>query len=160
MSLSALLGRMFGSDKALEKTIDAAAAGIDKLAYTKEEKADAQAEARKLVVDWIASSQGHNVTRRLLAVLIAGTWLIQYWVSMLLGVIAVWADDAHKFYETAKVVGDYADDMTGAMMLILTFYFAAPHLDTVIGKAFDRFGRSRPPASPPMKTTSATGTTE
>jgi len=41
--------------------------------------------------------------------------------------------------EASEITRAHADSMTGAVMLILSFYFAAPHLDKVVGPAMERF---------------------
>ena len=40
-------------------------------------------------------------------------------------------------------VGGYADGMTGAMMLIIGFYFAAPHMGQFVNSAMDRFSKTK-----------------
>lgn len=59
---------------------------------------------------------------------------------MILSIVSVWVDKTtvarltgvdvavNIFQESSKIVGGYAENMNGAMMLILAFYFAAsPH---------------------------------
>lgn len=144
-----LWGRIFGSEKALEKAVDGVSRGIDALVYTKEEreaqKAALLSEARGMLIDWLQASSGQNIARRFLAVIIAVTWLLQYIVSMGLNVAAIWMDDPGRVLQSASLIGDYADGMTGAMMLILTFYFAAPHLGDIIKPAMERFGKRPAP---------------
>jgi len=42
--------------------------------------------------------------------------------------MSVWVKEPTAFIESAKVMGGYAETMKGAVMLILAFYFAAPHM--------------------------------
>ena len=76
------IGRLFGAPKALEKTVDALSSGLDKLVYTKEEKAgdEAQAvtEARGMIIDWLKNTQGQNLSRRLIALSITFVWLVMF----------------------------------------------------------------------------------
>lgn len=144
------LGRLFGSPKAMDAAVDGISRGLDKLVYTKEEKAEARAadvsEARKMFLGWMDKTQGQNLARRVLAFMIAGTWLMQYFAMMSFNLAAVWSANPDRLSASADVIGGYADGMTGAMMLILGFYFAAPHIDKIIGPALARFG-GRPDAT-------------
>jgi hypothetical protein len=138
------IGKIFGTDKAAGALIDNVSSGLDKLVYTSEEKADAKAEAvteaRKMVIKWLEATSGQNLARRLLAMMITIVWLTQYVCMMGLSVVAVWVADPGPFAESAKVVGGYAENMNGAMMLILAFYFAAPHMGNIVQGAIDKFG--------------------
>ena len=142
-----LLGKIFGSDKAIEKTIDSVSSGLDKLYYSDEEKADdargARTEARTMIVKWMSATSGQNLARRLISLMITFTWLLMYISSMVGAIMASWADDPAKWAESSKIVGDYAQGMNGPMMLILGFYFAAPHMGSIATKALDSFGKKR-----------------
>ena len=146
------LGRLFGSNEAVNKGVDAITSGIDKLFYTEEEKAEAslvlRQKAGELLIDWMAATQGQNIARRLLAVLIAFTWLIMYLISAALNVAVIWISNASivaNIQKSADVIGDRATEMNGAMMLILGFYFAAPHLGDIVNVAMTKFGGKKPP---------------
>lgn len=140
------LGRIFGSDKAIEKGVDSLSSGIDKLFYTSEEKADNEMimrqKAADLLVNWMGATQGQNIARRLLAMMIAFTWLIMYLAATIMNIAVIWITDnvtIANIQASADIVGERATEMNGAMMLILGFYFAAPHLDKVVEKAMDKF---------------------
>ena len=149
-----ILGKIFGSEKAMEKTVDAGISALDKLFYTKEEKSEdaaKRAEADRaervklagILVEWLNTSKGQNLARRFLAFAIAGTWLAQYWFIMVASVSAVWAETkmtVDKLEQSVDVISSTADGMTGAMMLILGFYFAAPHIGSIVQGAMQRFG--------------------
>ena len=142
-------GRLFGSDQAAGKVIDHAAAGIDKLFYTNEEKADdlasSASEARAMVIEWLKNTQGQNLARRLLALMIATVWLLQYLGAKALVIAAVWVDaeTSAKMMASADVVSANADQMDGAMMLLLSFYFAAPHMGKIVEGALSKFGNKK-----------------
>ena len=155
-------GRIFGAPEAVEKIAESAARGFDALIYTEEEReTDAREErkgARGMIVDWIGKSQGQNLSRRVLAFAITFTWLFLYLVAAALASAAIWADPippippeglppgvellstAARLDANAIVVRDLATEMNGAVMLILAFYFAAPHIGNVVGPAMARFG--------------------
>lgn len=138
------LGSLFGSQKALGGIIDGVTNGLDALVYTEEEKAgDAakeRAKAREMVVEWMATTKGQNLARRFLALIITVVWLLQYVGSMALDIAAIFVDAPAKLTEASAVIGERASGMTGAMMLILAFYFAAPHMGKIAEGALKKFG--------------------
>ena len=141
-----LLGKMFGSEKALDGIVNGVTKGLDSLVYTDEEKAQDAAkertEGRAMVIQWMNATQGQNLARRLLAVMITVIWLFQYILSMLFSLIAVWLPEVYsgRLTQSAELVGGYAEQMNGAMMLILAFYFAANHMGDIVKAALTKFG--------------------
>ena len=144
-----LLGRMFGSERAMDTAVNGVVSGLDKLFYTDEERAEdgraERSEARSMVIGWMDKTQGQNLARRFLAMVITSVWLGQYLFVMGMSTAVIWVDNddiVTRMEASSTLIGGYADGMTGAMMLILGFYFAAPHLGTIISGAMSRFGRS------------------
>lgn len=139
-----LLGSIFGSPKAVTGVVESVTSGIDALVYTDEEKAtDAakeRAAARGMLVQWMDTTKGQNLARRFLAMIITGVWLFQYIASMGLDVAAIFVSNPDALARSSVVIGDRADGMTGAMMLILGFYFAAPHMGRIAETALLKFG--------------------
>jgi hypothetical protein len=130
--------------------IDGVKSGLDKLVYTKEEKAEdaakAVTEARSYLIQWMDKTQGQNLARRFLAMVITLTWLSMFFLSTALDLSVVWVEDSltnENLRGSSVLIGARAESMTGAMMLILGFYFAAPHLDKIVGGAMERFGGSK-----------------
>lgn len=126
-------GKLFGTDEAVRSTIGAVKDGIDALVYTEEEKAvDAakeRSEARSMLVGWMEATQGQNLARRIISLAITGVWLLQYVVAQIAMSIAIfWESKAAQLNALAKVNTTNADEMSSAVMLILAFYFAAPHM--------------------------------
>lgn len=141
-------GRLFGTEEALGKVVDHVANGLDALIYTDEEKAtDAAAdrsEARKMVVGWMVATQGQNLARRLIALSITGTWLGMYLISTLAGMVGVflqpeWAVSPEKMKALSDIAFGAAVDMNPPVMLILAFYFAAPHMGDIAKAVTGRF---------------------
>jgi len=87
-----------------------------------------------------STTKGQNIARRLLALVITGVWLTQYIASLLLDLAAVWIEDSTRITESSLVIGQRAESMNGAMMLILAFYFAAPHMGKIVDGALNKFG--------------------
>lgn len=126
-------GKIFGTDEAIKETIGAVRDGLDALVYTDEEKAqDAakeRAEARSMVVEWMAATSGQNLARRIISLAITGVWLMQYVGASLAGGVAIfWTSQAAKLNDLQVLMSTSAEGMQGAVMLILAFYFAAPHM--------------------------------
>lgn len=136
-------GKMFGTDEAIKTTIGAVKDGLDALVYTEEEKsvdaAKERSEARSMLVGWMEATQGQNLARRVISLAITGVWLSQYIIAQLASSIAIfWLEKTAQLNELAKVNMQSAEAMSGAVMLILAFYFAAPHMGdfakAIIGK--------------------------
>ncbi len=135
------LGRLFGTEKALNNIVDGVSKGLDSLVYTDEEKqADAakdRSEARKMVVDWMNATQGQNLARRLIALSIAGVWLFMYVFSVICSMISVFTNE--KVETVARIAREAAGEMNPAVMLILAFYFAAPHMSDITKAVTNKF---------------------
>lgn len=139
-------GRLFGSDKSTEKLIDNVSSGIDKLWYTEEEKAEDRANARRegqaLLIGWLQNTQGANLSRRLIAISITFGWLLMKFAGVGVSIVGVWSDlPPEKIIATNTIIENFSSDMTGAVMLILSFYFAAPHMGKVVDVAMNSFAR-------------------
>jgi len=138
------LGRIFGTEKALSSIVDGVSNGLDALVYTDEEKAGdaakSRSEARAMVIQWMAATQGQNLARRFLALIITAIWLLQYVGAMALDLASIWVADAARLQQASAVIGERASAMTGAMMLILGFYFAAPYMGDISKAALNKFG--------------------
>lgn len=142
-SIGATIGKIFGTEKAITAVIDNVSKGLDALIYTDEEKAgDAakdRAAARGMVITWMESTKGQNLARRLIALCIVFVWLFQYLSCMVMGVVGIWVDDPEKVLASAKIIGESAERMNGAVMLILGFYFAAPYMGNLVQGAMNKF---------------------
>ena len=140
------LGKLFGTEKALSGIVDGVTNGLDALVYTDEEKAgDAakdRSEARQMVVQWMAATQGQNLARRLIALSITGVWLLQYIVAQVASMVAIWSDDPEQWNGASELMRAGAGDMSSAVMLILAFYFAAPHMGDIAKAVTGKFTNS------------------
>lgn len=141
----AWLGKIFGTEKALTSIIDNVSSGLDKLHFSDQEKAEFNKEMSGQVIAWIQASSGQNRTRRFLAIACTSIWLSQYVFAMVASACIPWVDAsiAVPLKESVQIVGNYADGMTGAMMLILGFYFAAPHMGTFVEAAMNKFSKTK-----------------
>ncbi len=145
------LGRLFGTETALNNVVKGVTSGLDALVYTDEEKANDAAkdrtEARQMVVQWMMATQGQNLARRLIALSITGVWLTMYLLSVLCRMAAVFVNDigvvtSDKVDQVGSVAKEAAIDMNPAVMLILAFYFAAPHMGDIAKAVTNKFTNS------------------
>lgn len=129
--------KLFGTDKAVQGVLDTGKQLLDDAFYTDQERADGKsqsaAEVRTMIVEWLKNTQGQNLSRRLIALSVTFVWLMQYVVTWLASITAVWQDTevAAKLTEVARLTQTQADSMSGAVLLILGFYFAAPKLGEI-----------------------------
>ncbi len=141
------LGRLLGSPKALGDTVKAVGDGLDRFIYTKEEKAEdaakAVTEGRNMIIRWMETTQGQNLARRIIALSITFVWLLMFIARMALPIAGIWLGSPEKWDASAKVIGDNIEQMTGAVMLILGFYFASPYLGQITNVAMDKFGKKK-----------------
>jgi uncharacterized membrane protein (DUF485 family) len=144
-----ILGKIFGTDKAIESGLNMIYKAGDALFYTDQEKAADKEnkikQVHQFMNDWMETTKGQNIARRLLAVMITTVWLFLYLVGILLSVISPWVatEISVKLMESARVLESNADMMSGAVMLILAFYFAAPHMDKIVEGALNKFGGNK-----------------
>ena len=141
-----LIGRILGTDEAIKAGIDTVASGLDALVYTDEEKAQDHAkavtEARSMLVGWMEASQGHRLARRIIALSITFSWLALVLVTLGLGALSIVFESTQEFAQIAEITSDSMESMQGAVMLILAFYFAAPHIGDIVKPAMDKFSKS------------------
>lgn len=147
LGIGQVVGKIFGTDKAIESAIGHASSAVDKLVYTSEEKAEDKAkavtEARTMVIEWMRVTSGQNLARRVIALIVTIMWALNYTVINALSLVAVWAEDPEKFRASAEVVSLAAQQVTSAMMLVLAFYFAAPHMGKIAEAALQNFGKPK-----------------
>lgn len=141
-----LFGKMFGSEKALNGIVKGVTNGLDALIYTDEEKAqDAskdRSEARKMVIAWMQASQGQNLSRRFIAMIVTLLWALQHVAALALSIVGVWVGDGVKINKTVAVILQFSEITTSAMMLVLGFYFAAPYMGDIAKSALNKFSNS------------------
>lgn len=129
--MMSLLGRLFGSTNAGEAVLNGAVDAVDKIWYTEEEKAEdvakAKTEAFSVYREWLESTSGSRVARRLLAMGAFGIWSLQHLSAMMFQLIAIWKVDP-KFTEAATVLGDVASSNNALVGLVFAFYFGGPVL--------------------------------
>jgi len=147
MGMLSIFGKMLGSEKALAGIVNGATSALDKLYYTDEEKAEdaakSRSEARGMVIKWMEATGGQNLARRVISLVVTAVWIFQYVLVMIMGAISPWVDagTAAKIMLSSESISENAQSMNGAMMLILGFYFAAPHMGKIAEAAMAKFDK-------------------
>lgn len=119
------LSSLFSSKKAVDsvpetaaKIVDGVISGVDKLFFTDEEKAEVSQKAMDSIYDFIKSTIGENsirsITRRRLAVMIAGAFLF----LLILGGLVFPYDK-----EWSAYLLDCAKALSGLVLAVSVFYF-------------------------------------
>ena len=140
--------RIFAGEETIKTTVEAVRDGLDALVFTDEEKATEaakdRAEARGMVVQWMQATSGQNLARRWLSVAITMVWLGQYVAAQVVTIVAIWIEgtNAERWMKAASVMAGYTEQMNGAVMLVLGFYFAAPHIGQIVTAAMGKFGKN------------------
>lgn len=146
LGIGALFGKLFGTDRAAESLINNTSNALDKLIYTAEEKAEDIAKdrsaARNMIIDWMSTTSGQNLSRRLIALTITIMWVVSKISTIILSIIPIWHLNHTKEYnQTLQIVADSSSDITSAMMLVLGFYFAAPYMGDLAKGALEKIGK-------------------
>ena len=139
-------GKLFGTDAAVKGVVDSVTNGLDALVYTDEEKAtDAakeRAAARGMVVEWMRSTSGQNLARRFIALSLTLMWGVIHGIKTVLSAVAPWfPDKSAQIMKSVSALEASTTQLNGAMMLILAFYFAAPHMGSIVQGALNKFGK-------------------
>lgn len=140
------IGKLFGSDKAATALIDNASAGLDKLFYTDEEKAEGALEAKKqagdLLINWLQATTGSALARRLIALTVTTIWALNYTLVMVMEASVPFMSNIEVIkavQESSLSLQSNGVTINGAMTLILAFYFAANHIGKVVDVAINKF---------------------
>ena len=124
------LGSLFGTQAAGARIVDGIAQAADKLIYTTEEKAEDAARARSegfaVYTEWLKSTSGSRLARRMIALATVGTWVTEHLFSVALSVASVFAADPDQLQRASKILADNASDNNALVGVVLLFYFGGP----------------------------------
>lgn len=112
-----LFAAIFGTADHTKTVLDASVAGIDKLFYTDEERAENAGRFADWYLRYLAATQPQNLARRLIALV-----LVLLWASLVvLGVVAWKFDKAYSDFVFQTLV----DIVSEPFLLIMGFYYGA-----------------------------------
>jgi hypothetical protein len=112
-----ILAKIFGSSKNTETIVNGAVSGIDKMFYTKEEKAEAGQKMSEWFLRYLEATQPQNISRRFIAIVV-----VLLWALLILVGVAAYKFDATFSEFVFKVL---ADVVMNPFLIIMGFYFAA-----------------------------------
>ena len=107
--------KLFGSDKQLDKLTTGAVSGLDKMFFTKEEKAEASQKLSEWYLRYLEATQPQNIARRVIAFMVVGLWTF----LVLFGVMAKYFNDAYAVY----VFDTLENIVMNPFLMIVGFYF-------------------------------------
>ena len=112
-----IIGAIFGSSKNTETVVNGAVSGIDKLFYTKEEKAENAVKMSEWFLRYLEATQPQNLARRFIALIIVCLWAL----LILAGVALYKLDQAYSrfIFEVLR------DIVMNPFLIVMGFYFAA-----------------------------------
>lgn len=84
-----ILSRIFAKPEDASKVIDGAVKGLDKMFFTKEEKAEANQKLSEWYLKYLAATDGQNIARRLIAMIVVGLWAF----LVIFGVVIRWFNE-------------------------------------------------------------------
>lgn len=106
--------------KTVDKVVDGAISGIDKIFYTNEEKAEARRKLADGVQEFVQTTLNENTvrskTRRVIAIMIMGVFLL-----LILGAAAAFPFDEGYSKFLFEIVGD----MSTFALMVAAFFFGA-----------------------------------
>lgn len=121
-----ILSAIFGSSKNTETIVDGAVAGMDKMFFTKEEKAEANLKVSEWFLRYLEATQPQNLSRRFIAVVVVLLWAL----LVLIGVAAYPFDLAF-----SQFIFDVLKDVVmNPFLIIMGFYFAAHVVRSAMSK--------------------------
>ena len=159
-----VLGNIIGSPKAALKVLDMGRAALDASVYTAEEKAtDAQETRREVAADraqnramifkhqevmlgytakFMESTQGHNLTRRLIA-LVSTAMVVVFSVAALgLWLASIWVGEpqATRMVTASAGITEFVKPWWAVFMVVISFYFSGPHIQSGIDALKTKWG--------------------
>ncbi len=112
-----ILANIFGSSKNSETIVDGAVKGLDKIIFTKEERADANQKVAEWYLKYLGATQPQNVARRFIAMIVVALWA----GLILLGIAVRWISYDYSDF-IFKVLAELVNE---PFMIIMGFYFLA-----------------------------------
>ena len=110
-----LLDKLFGSEKQLDKLTTGAVSGLDKMFFTKEEKAEANQKLSEWYLKYLGATQPQNLARRLIAMVVVSLWAF----LIMIGVILFRLDPGW----SAFVFSTLDNIVNAPFLMIMGFYF-------------------------------------
>jgi len=110
-----ILRRIFSRPEDATKIIDGATKGLDKIFFTKEERADANIKLSEWYLKYLSATEGQNLARRFIAIIVVAIW----GTLVVFGVAVRWIS-----YEMSDFVFRVLTDIVMTpFSIVIGFYF-------------------------------------
>jgi len=113
---------LFGGKLNIDKIFDSVSSGVDKLAFTKEEKAEMNMKLSDKIAEFVHSTLSENSerskARRMIAYVVVGNFFALMWAVIILH---FFNEDAASFVE--NLVSDW--NISTAFIMVLGFFFGS-----------------------------------
>jgi hypothetical protein len=110
-----ILSRIFAKPEDASKVIDGAVKGLDKIFFTQEEKAEANAKLSEWYLKYLAATESQNIARRFIAMVVVLLWAF----LVLLGTTIRWFNESMSEFIFKILV----DVVMTPFSIVIGFYF-------------------------------------
>jgi hypothetical protein len=69
-------------------------------------------------------------------------WVLMYIGAAGMSIASVWVDNPEQYLLASEYLANYAEPMSGIVMVVIGFYFAATHLDKITDVAMSKFSKA------------------
>ena len=107
--------RIFAKPEDVSKVVDGAVKGLDKIFFTKEEKAEANQKLSDWYLKYLAATDGQNLARRFIAMIIVMLWA----VLVVTGVAIRWFNEKISDF----IFSVLTDIVMTPFSIVIGFYF-------------------------------------
>ncbi len=128
-----LLGKIFGKDDVIKKSVDAIYNGVDAAVFTPEEKA-------KHLINLLKAYEPYKLIQRALATMVTTTYLTIWVLSALIYIASIFLDPCipdstcklNQVQEVAKMLSQYNNDTLGLpFATIMALYFGGGVVNSI-----------------------------
>lgn len=130
-----ILGTLFGGAGAGKEIVAQVGGALDEMFYSNQEVAEDAAQARRegyaAFMEWMKSTSGSRIARRIIALTVTGVWATLFVTSTIMRIAAVFTDDvgtltSAKFIEVSVLCSSDAKELAPLVGIVLLFYFGGP----------------------------------
>lgn len=114
--LASFFGRLFGTDAAMKKTLDAGIAAADAIVFTEQERAEMQKQMIHIVGEYMQKTTSQDLARRVIALALVSQYLLLLNIGTAL---ALWGTGEQAEY----IFNILQDTMQNPLNIIIGFYF-------------------------------------
>ena len=139
-----IFANIFGTSKATTAIVKTGLNLLDDAFYTTEEKSEDkrqfQLQMSNEILSWVKQTSGQRIARRFIAMIVTLLWSGLWATSVLLQFAAIFlsGEIVNELRLASDLAAESAENISGEFMLVLGFYFAAPHLGEMVKPLINR----------------------